>query len=458
MSLIIAIPARLASTRLPNKPLLSLAGKPIVAHVIERALKFAASPEGLKRSTSVVLATESAEIAKIGKQLGVVVCMTRADHPTGTDRLAECAQQLGWLDETIVLNLQGDEPLMPPECLEQVISLLESNRRASIATLSTPITSMAELFDANCVKVVLRDDARALYFSRAPIPYVRDSFGNATNLSNHSVVERQLPEQLPFARHLGLYAYRAGALKQLALAPQSALERAESLEQLRALSLGLEIVVATAAIAIPPGIDTPADLQRVEAQLQRASAAPVTETAAATATDMPAASLGAASTRSASHSRLLARKILFVCMGNICRSPLSLVQAQKRARETGFDSLEFSSRATYSGTARQPADLRTQAIARAAGLNLKDHRAQTLKVQDFYDYDLLIAHDERNVEDMLALCPSGFEEKIKLLLDFAPETQRPDVPDPYQGDHQDFILAWQLIKKGVEGLFSALRE
>lgn len=446
MSLIIAIPARLASTRLPNKPLLLLAGQPIVAHVIERALKFAASPEGLKRGTSVVLATESPEIAEIGKQLGVLVCMTRADHPTGTDRLAECAQQLGWLDETIVVNLQGDEPLMPPECLERVISLLEANRRASIATLCTPITSMAELFDPNCVKVVLRDDARALYFSRAPIPYVRDAFGNAANPGERALIDRQLPEHLPFARHLGLYAYRAGALKQLALAPQSALERAESLEQLRALSLGLEIVVGTAPIAIPPGIDTAADLQRIEAQWQWAGAATASEMSA------PAASLSAAS-----RSRLVARKILFVCMGNICRSPLSLVQAQKRAQETGFDSLEFSSRATYSGTARQPADLRTQAIARAAGLNLKDHRAQTLKVQDFYDYDLLIAHDERNVEDMLALCPPGFEDKIKLLLDFAPETQRPDVPDPYQGDHEDFILAWQLIKKGVEGLITALR-
>lgn len=447
MSLIIAIPARLASTRLPNKPLLLLAGKPIVAHVIERALEFAASPEGLNRNASVVLATESSEIAEIGRRLGVVVCMTRADHPTGTDRLAECAQQLGWLDEAIVVNLQGDEPLMPTECLESVISLLEANRRASIATLSTPITSMAELFDANCVKVVLRDDARALYFSRAPIPYARDAFGKVSGLDHSALSTRELPESLPFARHLGLYAYRAGALKQLALAPQSALERAESLEQLRALSLGLEIVVATAPVAIPPGIDTAADLQRVEAQLQLAKSG---ATASGAIVTHIASDAGA-------NTRLVARKILFVCMGNICRSPLSLVQAQKRAQETGFDSLEFSSRATYSGTARQPADLRTQAIARAAGLNLKDHRAQMLKAQDFYDFDLLIAHDERNVADMLELCPPGFEDKIKLLLDFAPETGRPDVPDPYQGDHEDFILAWQLIKKGVEGLIGALR-
>ncbi len=449
MSLIIAIPARLASTRLPNKPLLMLAGKPIVAHVIARALQFAASPEGLMRNASVVLATESAEIAEIGEQLGVLVCMTRAEHPTGTDRLAECAQQLGWPDDTIVLNLQGDEPLMPPECLASVIRLLEANRRASIATLSTPITSVAELFDANCVKVVLRDDARALYFSRAPIPYARDAFSGGG--IDAALRERQLPEQLPFARHLGLYAYRAGALKQLALAPQSALERAESLEQLRALSLGLEIVVATAPIAIPPGIDTAADLQRVEAQMQTAGSG------TATATKAHSAERRSGKSGAASAGGLVARKILFVCMGNICRSPLSLVQAQKRAQETGFDSLEFSSRATYPGTARQAADLRTQAIARAAGLNLKDHRAQTLKAQDFYDYDLLIAHDERNIEDMLALCPPGFEDKIKLLLDFAPETQRSDVPDPYQGDHEDFILAWQLIKKGVEGLITALR-
>ncbi len=437
MSLIIAIPARLASTRLPNKPLLALAGKPIVAHVIARAQAFARSPEGKARNASVVVATESELIAEISRALGVAVCMTRSDHPTGTDRLAECARQLAWAHDAIVVNLQGDEPLMPAACVLRVIDLLEANPDAAIATLSTPITTVGELFDPNCVKVVLRDDARALYFSRAPIPYARDAF--TTN------VPANLPENLPFARHLGLYAYRAGALKRLADAPQSVLERAESLEQLRALSIGLEIVVADAPVVMPPGIDTPADLQRVEALLHAQLATSLT----------PIVSIQNAATPR--RSGLLARKILFVCMGNICRSPLSLVQAQKRAQETGFGSLEFSSRATYSGTARQPADLRTQAIARAAGLNLKEHRAQPLKAQDFYDFDLLIAHDARNVEDMLAICPSGFEDKIKLLMEFAPDAPRPDVPDPYSGDHQDFILAWQLIKQGVEGLFVALR-
>jgi 3-deoxy-manno-octulosonate cytidylyltransferase (CMP-KDO synthetase) len=438
MSLIIAIPARLASSRLPNKPLLALAGKPMLAHVIARALDFAASPAGLARNATVVLATESLQIADIGLGLGVNVCMTRHNHPTGTDRLAECAQQLAWPDDAIIVNLQGDEPLMPPECLQCVVDLLEANRSASIATLSTPITTVGELFDPNCVKVVVRNDARALYFSRASIPYARDAF----TADSFKQGDANLPTDLPFARHLGLYAYRAGALKRLAAAPQSQLERAESLEQLRALSIGLEIVVANAPVMIPPGIDTAADLQRVEALL-------IAEPAQTPIFDLDV--------KAPRRVGLLARKILFVCMGNICRSPLSLVQAQRRAQETGFDSLEFSSRATYSGTARQPADLRTQAIARAAGLNLKEHRAQPLKVQDFYDFDLLIAHDARNVDDMLALCPSGFEDKIKRLMEFAPDAPRPDVPDPYAGDHQDFILAWQLIKQGVEGLFVALR-
>jgi 3-deoxy-manno-octulosonate cytidylyltransferase (CMP-KDO synthetase) len=451
MSLIIAIPARLGSTRLPNKPLLLLAGQPMVAHVIARAVHFAASPEGLKRQAQVILATDSPEIAAIGATAGVMVCMTRAEHATGTDRLAQCAEQLNWADDTIVVNLQGDEPLMPAPCVERVITLLETHRRASIATLSTPIHSVQELFDSNCVKVVVRADQRALYFSRAPIPYARDAFG-----SSPAALLSALPSDVPFARHIGLYAYRAGALRQLAAAPQSALERAESLEQLRALSLGMEIVVDSAPVAMPAGIDTAADLARVEALLAPSAAMP-------SATSEPATpqSLGNqfALTNEAVQRRtpLFARKILMVCMGNICRSPLSMAQAQKRAQEVGFSTLEFGSRGTYPGTARQPADLRTQAVARSAGINLLQHRAQPLKAQDFYDYDLLLAHDERNVADMLAICPAGFEEKIKLLLEFAPSAGRSDVPDPYHGDHEDFILAWQLIKQGVEGLLEALR-
>jgi 3-deoxy-manno-octulosonate cytidylyltransferase (CMP-KDO synthetase) len=434
MNLIIAIPARLASTRLPNKPLLPLAGQPMVAHVIERALQFRAQLVALGRTVSVVLATDNAEIAAIGHAMAVAVCMTDAAHKTGTDRLAECATQLQWKDDAIVVNLQGDEPLMPTACLQQVIALLESNRRASIATLSTPITRLSELFDPNCVKVVCREDQRALYFSRAPIPYARDAFAGKNVLE---LVE--LPADLPCARHLGLYAYRAGALKQIATAPQSALERAESLEQLRALSLGMEIVVADAVVAIPAGIDTAEDLKRVERLLSKSA--------------VPEATAPMPSTP----AQLVARKILFVCMGNICRSPLSMVFAQKLAQETGFSSLEFASRGTYSGTAKQSADLRTQAVARSAGLNLSGHRAQTLSEQDFYDYDLLIAHDQRNVEDMCALCPAGMEDKIVRLLDYAPDSDNVEVPDPYPGDHQDFILAWQLIRKGVEGLFTALR-
>lgn len=436
MSLVIAIPARLASSRLPNKALLPLAGKPMVAHVIERALEFAATEAAKRRDARVVLATDHEEIAAVARAYPVTVCLTRADHPSGSDRLAECAEQLGWRDDTIVVNLQGDEPLMPTACLEQVIGLLEKNRRASIASLYTPITEVAELFDPNCVKVVLREDHRALYFSRAPIPYARDAFAGK---SPDQISE--LPAQLPCVRHLGVYAYRAGALKQLSNAPQSVIERAESLEQLRALSIGLEIVLAQTRVQIPAGIDTAADLARVERFLQQ--------------TALPQNQSDPALMRQAS-ARLQARKILFVCMGNICRSPLSLAYAQKRAQETGFDSLQFSSRGTYAGTAKQPADLRTQAIARAAGLDLRNHRAQVLSESDFYDFDLLIAHDQRNVEEMLALAPPGMAEKIVLLMSYVPDASHREVPDPYPGDHEDFILSWQLIKTGVDALFERL--
>lgn len=436
MSLVIAIPARLASSRLPNKALLQLAGKPMVAHVIERAMEFAASDAGMQRGASVVLATDHDDIAAIARSYPITVCMTRAEHPSGSDRLAECAQQLDWRDDTIVVNLQGDEPLMPSACLEQVITLLEQNRRASIASLYTPITRAEELFDPNCVKVVLRDDHRALYFSRAPIPFARDAFAGKS-------VEQigELPEQLPCVRHLGLYAYRAGALKQLSSAPQSLIERAESLEQLRALSIGLEIVLAQTRVQIPPGIDTAADLARVAQHLQQA--------------ELPQGESRADEPEQAS-TRLHARKILFVCMGNICRSPLSMAYAQKRAQETGFDSLQFGSRGTYAGTAKQPADLRTQAIARSAGLDLRSHRAQTLSENDFYDFDLLIAHDRRNIEEMLAVAPPGMEAKVMALMSLVPDASHTEVPDPYPGDHEDFILSWQLIKLGVDALFSRL--
>lgn len=250
---IIAIPARYASTRLPGKPLRLLGDRPLIAHVAQRAL--AAGAE------QVVVATDDKRIAAAlaGAGEGIAVCMTRADHASGSDRLAECAAALDWPDETIVVNLQGDEPFAPVAGIHAVVqALVEGN--APMATLCTPITEADELFDPNVVKVVAAQNGKALYFSRAPVPWARDAF---------MVKRDELPSDLPCQRHIGVYAYRAGFLRRFAGLPPTPLERAEALEQLRALEHGYTIAVRETPETFPPGIDTEADLARAQGWLNR---------------------------------------------------------------------------------------------------------------------------------------------------------------------------------------------
>lgn len=248
-SFIVAIPARMASTRLPGKPLLPIAGVPMVVHVARRALAAGA--------TDVVVATDDARIADALAGSGVRVAMTRADHASGSDRLAECAVASGWADDAIIVNLQGDEPLAPASGIRAVAAAL-ADGGAPMATLATPIRSAEELFDPNCVKVVVDAAGRALYFSRAPVPWSRDGFahGRAT-----------LPPEVQFLRHIGIYAYRAGFLRRFAALPRTRLETIESLEQLRALEHGFAIAVREAPEPFPPGVDTAEDLARVERML-----------------------------------------------------------------------------------------------------------------------------------------------------------------------------------------------
>jgi 3-deoxy-manno-octulosonate cytidylyltransferase (CMP-KDO synthetase) len=252
MKFIVAIPARLGSTRLPRKPLRLIAGTPLVAHVIVRAREAGAE--------HVVLATDSTEIADAAGSLGVQVVMTRVDHPSGTDRLAEVAAQLGWPDDTIVVNLQGDEPLAPPAGIRAVAQTLADHADCAVATLSTPIDSAEQLFDPNVVKVVADAHGRALYFSRSPLPFARDAFARSRDV---------LPEGVPFQRHIGIYAYRAGFLRAYTALPRGVLEAAESLEQLRVLEYGYRIAVAMTPAPFPAGVDTEADALRVEALLER---------------------------------------------------------------------------------------------------------------------------------------------------------------------------------------------
>lgn len=243
---IVAIPARHGSTRLPGKPLRLLGGEPLIVHVIRRARAAGAS--------RVVVATDDARIADALDGRGIEVCMTRADHASGSDRLAECAAKLGWPDDALVVNLQGDEPFAPAAGIRAVADALREDA-APMATLAAPIESAEQWFDPNCVKVVCGVRGHALYFSRAPIPWARDALARDRT---------RMPAGMSALRHIGIYGYRAGFLKAFAALAPAPLERAESLEQLRALEHGFAIAVRTTPEPFPPGVDTEEDLARAE--------------------------------------------------------------------------------------------------------------------------------------------------------------------------------------------------
>ncbi len=244
----VIIPARYGSTRFPGKPLVDIGGKPMIRHVHERALESGAA--------RVLVATDDARIAAAAQGFGAEVVMTRSDHPSGTDRLAEVVEQLGLHDPAIVVNLQGDEPLMPPGLVRQTAEALAQRQEADIATLATPIVTRTDVFDPNVVKVVRDRDGYALYFSRAPIPWDRDNFKQADG-----------PLTAGYLRHLGIYGYRVSFLRRYPCLSEVELERAESLEQLRALWHGARIYVGVANELPGPGVDTPADLEKVAAAL-----------------------------------------------------------------------------------------------------------------------------------------------------------------------------------------------
>ncbi len=248
---VVVIPARFASERLPGKPLKNIAGKPMLQHVYERGVESGAA--------EVIIATDDQRIADAAKLFSAACCMTSADHQSGTDRLAEVSQINNWSDDQVLVNLQGDEPLMPAELIRQCAALLEDDA-ADVATLASPIQSGEDFRDPNVVKVVIDSDDNALYFSRAAIPYSRtdstDDLARETALHHH-----------------GIYAYRNDVLQRIVNAPRSALEICERLEQLRALSLGLTIKVGRPAQRPGPGVDTEMDLLEVQRLLEEAARA-----------------------------------------------------------------------------------------------------------------------------------------------------------------------------------------
>ena len=246
---VVAIPARYAASRLPGKPLRLIGGDPMVLHVARRALAAG--------TREVWVATDDARIAEALNGSGVQVAMTSADHQSGTDRLAECARIAGWADDTIVVNLQGDEPFAPADGIACVARTV-ADSGAGFATLAAPIDDIEILLDPNAVKVVLAANGDALYFSRAPVPWPRDAFAR----------DRTAMPQGRWLRHIGIYGYRVSALHAFAALPPGTLERTESLEQLRALEAGWRIAVALAPSPFPPGVDTPEDLARAERTCQ----------------------------------------------------------------------------------------------------------------------------------------------------------------------------------------------
>lgn len=243
----VVIPARFASSRLPGKPLLDLGGKPMVVRVAERA--------HLSGAEEIWVATDDAGVRAACEAHEFAALMTRADHPTGTDRLAEVVAQRGWGNDTIVVNVQGDEPLIEPEIIVQTARQLAVSG-ADIATVAHPIVDPADFFNPNVVKVVCRADGDAAYFSRAPVPYARDHFAREGG-------GRSLPADLPAYRHVGLYAYRASFLKAYAGLTVAPTEHFEALEQLRALWHGYRISVTLVDAAPAPGVDTPEDAERM---------------------------------------------------------------------------------------------------------------------------------------------------------------------------------------------------
>ncbi len=245
MDFSVYIPARYGSSRLPGKPLLTIAGKPMLQHVFERARESGAA--------RIVVATDDERIRAAAAAFGATVCLTSPDHASGTDRIAEAAARLGEDDDAVIVNVQGDEPFMPPQAIVQVAALLAGD--VPMATLCVPIATREELLDPNVVKVVRDDSGHASYFSRAPIPFPRAGFDDA-------FTGGLLSARKTWFRHLGLYAYRAGFLRRLCRWPVCDSERIEALEQLRVLHHGFRIAIAVATDPAGPGVDTPSDLAR----------------------------------------------------------------------------------------------------------------------------------------------------------------------------------------------------
>lgn len=260
----VVIPARYGSTRLAGKPLADIAGKAMIVRVVERAMASGAS--------EVVVATDDERVREAVLSAGYQAQLTRADHASGSDRVMEVVAQRAWTDDTLVINVQGDEPLIPPLVIGQLAQAMAERPEVPVGTLCERIQDRRLLFDPNVVKVVRGQDDRALYFSRAPIPFARDAFGNSGLVisaadPSQDAAATELPADGRWYRHIGIYGFRVHALRRFVGLPLGALERLEALEQLRLLEHGIPLLVTEVRVAVPGGVDTPGDLARVRALL-----------------------------------------------------------------------------------------------------------------------------------------------------------------------------------------------
>ncbi len=257
MPFFVVIPARYASTRLPAKPLADIGGNPMIIRVARQALR--------SQAQDVVVATDHAEVQLAVERAGLQVEMTDPAHQSGSDRVMEVARCRGWSDDAVVINVQGDEPLLPPTVIDQLARAMEARPEIGVATLCEPLADESALFNPNVVKVVRRQDGRALYFSRAPVPWARDEFAERDQTADLRQAARAVLERETglWQRHIGIYGYRVAALRAFCAAPAGRLEQTEALEQLRMLEIGLDILVENSAETVPGGVDTEADLARV---------------------------------------------------------------------------------------------------------------------------------------------------------------------------------------------------
>ncbi len=394
----VIIPARHASERLPGKMLLPIAGRALVLRALDVAMA--------ANAASVTVATDDPRIAATVEEAGGQAILT-GEHDSGTDRVAAAARRLGLADDALIVNLQGDEPLLPPLVLREVAGALEELADADMATLAVPLTDEEEFSDPDVVKVVVDTAGHALYFSRAPIPWHRDGRPDALGLDDA-------------LRHVGLYAYRNAYLQAFTRMRPSTLELIEKLEQLRALQNGARIAVARHGAAIPAGVDNEADVERVERVLGAQGEA---------------------------------IRLLFVCMGNICRSPTGQGVAETLIARRGLSSrIRVDSAGTHAYHIGEPPDPRSCRAAARRGYDLTRQRARRVDVSDFHRFDYILAMDRQNLEALERIRPRDATAKVQRLLDYSTLGIAEDVPDPYYGGAHGFEQVLDLVENAVDAL------